>query len=1066
MMWQRINRKRWTGSWIAIAAALGGWLLLAQADAQRFYWTGTFGGRSSEAYDVSEDGSVVVGWTFTANGQRRAFRWTRHEGIQDLGTLGGNISEAYAISRDGRVVVGYSNDAAVRGYPFRWTASTGMQALGSMQGQARGISADGSIIVATLMVGSQPWAYRWTEAAGFERLSGFAPEVRFTAVANITPDGQFIIGRQYMSTSSVTLPFRWHHGTVETLPILEGGWANALDISANGRVVVGQSRTADGRFPAVRWVDGAIQNLGIPGQSSVAYAVSGDGALIVGSYSTPQGARAFIWDEQHGMRDLTTLYASVIGEGAILYAATQITLNGRYIVGYGYNPETEIQEGFLLDTIPEPLSATMLLVGLGMLMLSSAKSRRASYRSDNKMRLGDKRVRWLASVVILSLAIGTASAQDRFVVEWRRFPNYAISPTFSPDNQVLAVVQDRIVYMRAVATWNSLFSFLASSVPTRWIQFSPDGRYLATTGDDGIIRLWDTRLWTQVRTFSVAPDQGQGLAFGANGRRLAAMGYRLRVWDVDTGNLLFELPRVSSSKFAFAPNGRYLAANPADTGSVQVFDVDTGQQLASFTPADGLQLDAIAFSPDSRLLAYTSRNRTYLISTDTWQLLSSFVDYSQVASYTALAFSPDSQLLYAAGGTAYEGGQTVYPFRIWRVRDLRLLASLPLSSAYVINLSVSPDGNWVAVGSYALLQIIDTTQLIVINPPEYMDRAHAMAIAPSGLWYVTGDSQRWATRRNALTGERLYRTPEGGHIDTVLAVAISPDEARLATGGADSRICIWNAEAGALLRIISGHLGAVLYVAFLGDGSTLLSVSADGTIRRWETATGTQMGIVSLGMQIHSAHLSADGQWLAVGAQDRRVRLFRVADLTLVAQTERLSAIPNSIRLSPTGNRVAVGISNGRLLMFNAPHMNLLFERAFEVPPQNPLLSLAFSPDGRYLAISGNQLSRLVITEANSGNTLFETTAEVEPGIAQMVFTPDGRSIILACSDTAHLRVRNPLYRPSGDVDGNGCVDDADLLRVLLVFGQTGNLAEDLNQDGIINDIDLLTVLLNFSNGC
>ncbi len=49
-----------------------------------------------------------------------------------------------------------------------------------------------------------------------------------------------------------------------------------------------------------------------------------------------------------------------------------------------------------------------------------------------------------------------------------------------------------------------------------------------------------------------------------------------------------------------------------------------------------------------------------------------------------------------------------------------------------------------------------------------------------------------------------------------------------------------------------------------------------------------------------------------------------------------------------------------------------------------------------------------------------------------------------------------------GDVNGDGCVDDADLMRILLEFGQTGNTPADLNGDGIVNDSDLLIVLSRF----
>jgi len=57
--------------------------------------------------------------------------------------------------------------------------------------------------------------------------------------------------------------------------------------------------------------------------------------------------------------------------------------------------------------------------------------------------------------------------------------------------------------------------------------------------------------------------------------------------------------------------------------------------------------------------------------------------------------------------------------------------------------------------------------------------------------------------------------------------------------------------------------------------------------------------------------------------------------------------------------------------------------------------------------------------------------------------------------------------QPSGgDVDGNGCVDDADLLSVLFAYGNTGNLPEDVNCDEVVDDADVLEVLFAFGNGC
>jgi serralysin len=62
------------------------------------------------------------------------------------------------------------------------------------------------------------------------------------------------------------------------------------------------------------------------------------------------------------------------------------------------------------------------------------------------------------------------------------------------------------------------------------------------------------------------------------------------------------------------------------------------------------------------------------------------------------------------------------------------------------------------------------------------------------------------------------------------------------------------------------------------------------------------------------------------------------------------------------------------------------------------------------------------------------------------------------------LRVQT-VSLPTGDVNGNGCVDDADLLTILFNFGGT-DPRYDLNGDNIIDDADLLTVLFNFGSGC
>ncbi len=80
---------------------------------------------------------------------------------------------------------------------------------------------------------------------------------------------------------------------------------------------------------------------------------------------------------------------------------------------------------------------------------------------------------------------------------------------------------------------------------------------------------------------------------------------------------------------------------------------------------------------------------------------------------------------------------------------------------------------------------------------------------------------------------------------------------------------------------------------------------------------------------------------------------------------------------------------------------------------------------------------------------------------------PDGTVYIAASRDNADPQT---LYAfapaPAGDINADGCIDDADLLAVLFNFGATGCLPEDVNGDSVVDDADLLEVLFNFGSGC
>lgn len=123
------------------------------------------GGSSSTAIAANGDGSVIIGSAVLGGGGVNAFRWTATGGMVGLGTLGGMNSEGYAVSDDGAVVVGRSGRANGSSSGFRWTEDTGLLSVddwlrnsgvtlaSDVTNDARGVSADGSIIVGQLLNG-------------------------------------------------------------------------------------------------------------------------------------------------------------------------------------------------------------------------------------------------------------------------------------------------------------------------------------------------------------------------------------------------------------------------------------------------------------------------------------------------------------------------------------------------------------------------------------------------------------------------------------------------------------------------------------------------------------------------------------------------------------------------------------------------------------------------------------------------------------------------------------------------------------------------------------------------
>jgi probable HAF family extracellular repeat protein len=229
------------------------------------------------------------------------------------------------------------------------------------------------------------------------------------------------------------------------------------------------------------------------------------------------------------------------------------------------------------------------------------------------------------------------------------------------------------------------------------------------------------------------------------------------------------------------------------------------------------------------------------------------------------------------------------------------------------------------------------------------------------------------------------------------------------------------------------------------DGSVVVGVSRDATQRvrsfRWASGVMQDLGALPGYDQSYAWSVSADGSVVVGWASnaDGQYRAIRWAN----GVWQDLGVLGNG------DHSEAWGVSSDGSIVVGL---------AYIAPGQS--CAFRWTPDGGMENL--NQTYASVLTD---GSALVTASA----------ISPDGRYIVgwginaATGRREAYLLDTGARCTPhSGDVDSNGCVDDADLLAVLFAFGNAGsNLGRvDVNCDQTVDDADLLAVLFNFGSGC
>lgn len=273
-----------------------------------------------------------------------------------------------------------------------------------------------------------------------------------------------------------------------------------------------------------------------------------------------------------------------------------------------------------------------------------------------------------------------------------------------------------------------------------------------------------------------------------------------------------------------------------------------------------------------------------------------------------LAFSPDRSLLASAGG-ASDG-------RLWEISGtIRERARFGEGMTRISSLAFSSNGRTLVTGSGSLdgrIKLLDISEKL---PREIV----------------------------TLRGAR-------GAVNTV---AFAPDSKRVAAGGEDRTLRVW--EAGPNFREdatsqLLGHTGTIHAIAFAPDSQSAATASADASVRLWTLSRirSSQRAVFPHSSDVKCLAWSPNGKLIATGEQAGIVRIWEAVAMKPAARAELPRHIADLRLLAFTpDSRTLVSASDTTVHNWDPHTGELLREWTL---PAGEVSSAALTADGRYLA--------------------------------------------------------------------------------------------------------------------
>ena len=528
----------------------------------------------------------------------------------------------------------------------------------------------------------------------------------------------------------------------------------------------------------------------------------------------------------------------------------------------------------------------------------------ASGRESRRLKLPDDRIDSVQLAFTLDGRLLAAGTVERRLKLWdltakkdqelARTAKDFSQIKFSRDGHLLALSENYNVRVWDVQTMRELASLKApntglSAHGDAYINFSEDGKRLASGGFDTDTLIWEVETGKQVSNLTGRTNMAFNVAFSGDGTQLYS-GDRTR-WDLRTGRGLRLGARSAEKTFGFpSPDGRLLAVMRPNSAAVSIVESASGQQLHTLAPSGNAAIivQRVRFSPDGTMLAvvydqdYSQPQAatpvSYVPGTQLklWDIKTGRELRTIVSTYTPTDadFSRDSRTIATIG--------TMGEISLWDTQSGSKLRDLTSSAAANVMKPIDPRNikpgqmptmpnmsditammnnafgtlSSGTMGQKSLAFSVDGRVLATggFESKANIDFAAMMSGAMSGQRPKKGSKQPDSTdvmkdfKVETIGQVQLWDVASGreigslkGHGRGVTKVGFSRDGKVLASAASDNTIKLWDVENRRELRTLTGHTSNVESIDFTPDGRLLASASDDGSTFLWDTKSGEHL---------------------------------------------------------------------------------------------------------------------------------------------------------------------------------------------------------------------------------